>query len=227
MEAVKTPPRIVGQFPGCGLGDCDRDNPLYYPSIAKMFLTADPDTFTTAVAWLAHMRGGFQALHLEFARRYFRWRFDAAAWSIHDAYFRAIRELGEAEPGARDYLLLAGAFGWPVSLSGMTTIGAPEPERHVVALTTRLEPNVPNPFHPRTRFRYTLSGLARVKLAVYDVSGRRVRTLVDDRVREAGRHEIVWNGRDQAGRSVAPGVYFARLELNGRPACARKMVLAE
>ena len=46
---------------------------------------------------------------------------------------------------------------------------------------------------------------------MYDVAGRRV-ALLDDGHRGAGEHTLIWNGRDDAGRRVSPGVYVARLE---------------
>jgi flagellar hook assembly protein FlgD len=62
-----------------------------------------------------------------------------------------------------------------------------------------------------------------VALRIYDVGGRLVRTLVDD-VREPGVDRARWDGRDDHGRRSAAGVYFARLEADGRKA-ARKVVL--
>jgi flagellar hook assembly protein FlgD len=53
-----------------------------------------------------------------------------------------------------------------------------------------------------------------VALTVYDVLGRRVRTLVKAAL-PAGTHRVAWSGRDEAGRPVAPGVYFLRLEALG------------
>lgn len=53
-----------------------------------------------------------------------------------------------------------------------------------------------------------------VRLRIYDVAGRLVRTLADG-AHPAGRHEVVWNGTDHAGRRVAAGVYFARLDSGG------------
>ena len=60
-------------------------------------------------------------------------------------------------------------------------------------------------------------------LVIYDVLGRTVRTLVDERV-SAGRHVIQWDGRDDNGRAVASGVYLYRLQAGTRTA-VRKMVL--
>ncbi len=72
----------------------------------------------------------------------------------------------------------------------------------------------PNPFMNRTRFEFDLAYAGTVELAVYDVTGRRVRELVRGR-REAGRHELQWDARDDAGRPVPSGVYFFRLRAAG------------
>ena len=66
----------------------------------------------------------------------------------------------------------------------------------------------PNPFNPRTTIEYGVSEPgAHVRVAVYDISGRVVRMLVDD-PRPAGRFTVVWDGRDERGGAVASGVYF-------------------
>jgi hypothetical protein len=75
-----------------------------------------------------------------------------------------------------------------------------------------LHQNVPNPFNPRTVIRYDIpANPCEVAIKIYDVSGRHVRTLVE-RVESAGRHEVVWDGTDDAGRSVASGLYIVMLE---------------
>jgi len=75
----------------------------------------------------------------------------------------------------------------------------------------RLLANTPNPFRAATTIRFVLDRKGAVNLGVFDVSGRRVASLLAD-VRIAGEHQVTWNGRDMAGREVAPGVYFYRLE---------------
>ena len=55
----------------------------------------------------------------------------------------------------------------------------------------------------------------RVRLGVYDLGGRRVKSLVDGTL-GAGPHEVMWDGLDDAGRPVGAGLYFTRLELAGR-----------
>jgi hypothetical protein len=88
----------------------------------------------------------------------------------------------------------------------------------------RLDVNYPNPFNPTTTIRFEVAATGRATLRIYDVQGRLITTLVDD-VRERGiEYRVTWDGRDDDGRAVASGVYFARLEAAGF-AQTRKMVL--
>jgi outer membrane receptor protein involved in Fe transport len=73
----------------------------------------------------------------------------------------------------------------------------------------------PNPARGALKLRFTLSSAARVSLAIYEVTGRRVREVASG-VQPAGQHAYVWDLRDQAGRAVHAGLYFARLEVEGR-----------
>jgi aminopeptidase N len=86
----------------------------------------------------------------------------------------------------------------------------PAPAGEDVPPAARLTGNVPNPFNPRTSIRFFLPAELAVRLDVFDVSGRLVRTLVDAS-RPAGDNAVVWDGADRAGRPVAAGTYFARL----------------
>jgi flagellar hook assembly protein FlgD len=84
--------------------------------------------------------------------------------------------------------------------------------------------NFPNPFNPKTSVQYALTEAGPVELAVYDVSGRLVRTLVSADSHEPGVHTVTWDGMDERGRGVAAGVYFANL-LTGARSASSKMVL--
>ncbi len=86
-----------------------------------------------------------------------------------------------------------------------------------------LEQNYPNPFNPKTTVAFSLRDPGHVSLCVFDVKGRRVRTLVDG-IRGAGRHTVVWEGRDDLNVNVASGVYYCRLVTSGFVE-TRKMVL--
>jgi len=96
-----------------------------------------------------------------------------------------------------------------------------------VSLTFRLvfalDQNVPNPFNPETTIGFAIPEAGHVKLAIYDVAGRLVRTLVDGN-RKAAYHREVWNGMDNNGTRVSSGVYFYKINA-GRYVKTRKMVL--
>ncbi|PIE75870.1 hypothetical protein CSA17_05225 [bacterium DOLJORAL78_65_58] len=87
----------------------------------------------------------------------------------------------------------------------------------------RLEPAFPNPFNPATTIAYSVPLSGPVRLEVYDMAGRHVRTLVDG-PKEAGRHQAVWRGRDDWGRAVAAGVYCTRLRA-GRHVATQALTL--
>lgn len=82
----------------------------------------------------------------------------------------------------------------------------------------RLLPNYPNPFNPTTQIRYRLASGTAVKLAVYDVLGRRVRTLVDKR-QPRGSYTVTFDGS-----GLSSGVYFIHLKA-GKVAKVQKMTL--
>lgn len=69
----------------------------------------------------------------------------------------------------------------------------------------------PNPFRSETRLRFSTETAGAVRLSVYDVRGRRVRTLFDG-YRPAGAHTGSWDGTNSSGRPVASGIYFIRLQ---------------
>ncbi len=77
-----------------------------------------------------------------------------------------------------------------------------------------LQPNYPNPFNPSTTIRFSLARPGHASLSIYDVSGRLVRSLVDDTV-DSGMHEIQWDGTNDRGNGTASGVYFYRLIADG------------
>ena len=92
-----------------------------------------------------------------------------------------------------------------------------------VPLSFALRPNFPNPFNGETVIAYELSRTADVALAIYDLSGQRIRRLFRAR-RLPGTHTVRWDGRNEAGREVGSGVYFCRLETS-EGTQVRKMVV--
>ncbi len=90
-------------------------------------------------------------------------------------------------------------------VTSVTTSGSQTP------YSFALMQNYPNPFNPSTTIGYELPALSRVTITIYDMLGQKVRTLVNE-VQSAGPQLQVWNSKNDAGRSVASGVYFYRIE---------------
>jgi len=88
-----------------------------------------------------------------------------------------------------------------------------------------LDQNYPNPFNSATVIRFALPTAVDVDLAIFNLAGQRVATLVEG-VREAGTYAIRWNGRDGDGRALASGIYLYRLRVaNGQQMETRKLLL--
>ena len=74
----------------------------------------------------------------------------------------------------------------------------------------RLRQNYPNPFNPSTTIVFDIPTSAQIHLEIYDVRGRRIRTLLNS-VKAAGVHRIKWDGKNEAGLPVASGIYVYHL----------------
>jgi hypothetical protein len=93
----------------------------------------------------------------------------------------------------------------------------------VVPATYVLENNFPNPFNPATNIRYGVPRRSYVTLAVFDILGRKIRTLVAGESLE-GTFTVRWDGRDDDGRNISSGVYFYRMTA-GSYVMSKKMIL--
>jgi len=112
------------------------------------------------------------------------------------------------------------------NVSGYVLLGPGEvtgDEPVVPPVASYLSQNFPNPFNPVTMIRFGLREPGRVSIRIYDTAGRLVRVLVEER-RDAGHYTEGWDGRDDAGRAVASGIYFYRIEA-GAFGDTKKMVL--
>lgn len=96
--------------------------------------------------------------------------------------------------------------------------GADRPDRLAFGLPS------PNPTRAGVQFELALPQPARASLLVLDVSGRQVAQVHDGSL-VAGRHRLTWNGRGDDGGPLRAGVYFARLEVDGRMIGRRSVIL--
>lgn len=111
---------------------------------------------------------------------------------------------GEASVSVRS-ITARDAANQPVSLAG---------SKPTAPSTTMLGSAYPNPFRGSTNLRLSLARDGHARVAVYDLVGRRIRTLVDGNL-SAGEQTLVWDGRDEDGRSVAAGLYMVRFDSPG------------
>jgi hypothetical protein len=104
----------------------------------------------------------------------------------------------------------------------LSIVGFEEPQSQVVGKFD-LRQNYPNPFNPTTQIKYSVNKLGNYELAVYNLLGEKVRTLISSQL-SPGTYSIDWDGRNEFGKAVASGVYFYRL--SGKDiSIIKKMVL--
>jgi hypothetical protein len=156
-----------------------------------------------------------------------------AAWNtiLQSHPWFDIRDLSGSPPVPErpQWMLAARVLGCVLRLQchghGGTSVPWEEPGIRTPRRTV-LHPNVPNPFNPETTIHFDLAHDAHVRLRLYDVAGRHVRTLVDGWLEARAGRRAVWDGRDASGEPAASGVYFCRLEA-GAAAITRKMLLVQ
>ena len=108
---------------------------------------------------------------------------------------------------------------------GRATETSPESASKILEMVSATSLQVwPNPFNTTAHLRFHLRRAALVHVAIYNVQGQRVRTLVDAPL-DAGIHQMRWDGRDERGHAVATGSYFARFRSAHSPPHYAKLVL--
>jgi len=114
-------------------------------------------------------------------------------------------------------------YAWGQAIiGGQTAVTDNEPN---VPVATTLHGNYPNPFNPSTTLDYSVQKKSHVSLVVYDLLGRKVKTLINA-PHHAGHHAVVWDGTDVNGNQVGAGVYFATFK-TGDVTQTRKMLLVK
>jgi hypothetical protein len=130
---------------------------------------------------------------------------------------------GQSEVGD----LAGGAYalhgGFRVGSNVPTDVPPPDVTEGSGPLVFRLHANAPNPFANTTAIAFSLAHEVDVDMRVYDLAGRVVRTVLEQQL-GPGRHQVMWDGRDDAGRRVSHGIYMLRLRAGAFEA-RRKLAL--
>jgi hypothetical protein len=127
-----------------------------------------------------------------------------------------------AKPDGGSWRTPSGARG-DFCIRAMVSGSGIEQELYPVEIVT-LNQNFPNPVGNRTAISYMLSQRTETELAIYDMTGKLVRSLVND-VEESGMHKVMWDRRDNQGDRVHSGVYFYRLNTKTGGSFSRVMTV--
>jgi hypothetical protein len=103
--------------------------------------------------------------------------------------------------------------------------GGPQSSGQITILTKpRLYQNYPNPFRTQTAIRYSLPTESRVSLKIYSITGRLVKTLLDQN-QTSGIYSVNWDGKNNFGKTVSSGIYFYRLETDNYQTTNRAIII--
>ncbi|MBI1805049.1 MAG: T9SS type A sorting domain-containing protein [Ignavibacteriae bacterium] len=108
-----------------------------------------------------------------------------------------------------------------ITFGSITNVRDIENARSLIKTFTLFQ-NYPNPFNPTTTIRYELPGASEVIVTIFNIVGQLVRHYASN-VQPAGSHEVVWDGTDDGGRSVASGLYIYRVAA-GTKVVSKKML---
>ncbi len=106
---------------------------------------------------------------------------------------------------------MAPIFNRDRRISGDGITAVQDSEAEVTSSHFELAQNYPNPFNPETTIRYMLPEASKVKLAIYNQLGQRIITLVDQE-QQPGIYSVQWDGKNEAGRDAASGLYLYQLK---------------
>ncbi len=136
----------------------------------------------------------------------------AAPWQIREEVGKMLEEFGVQFPS-----------GCRLNSSGVQTEAVMPLDPGQTGQADLITANYPNPFNPETTITYELSEPQPVSVVIYDIAGKRVRTLADG-YQSAGSYEVVWDGCDDAGTRLSSGTYFYTVNA-GNQTVTKQMIL--
>ncbi|MCF7813744.1 MAG: T9SS type A sorting domain-containing protein [Candidatus Cloacimonetes bacterium] len=95
---------------------------------------------------------------------------------------------------------------------------------NIIPLVNSLGNNYPNPFNPTTTINFGLKEDCKVNITLYNIRGQKVKTLINDNM-PAGQHQVIWNGKDDSGKTAASGVYFYKMQTDDFSKIRKAMLL--
>ncbi len=99
-----------------------------------------------------------------------------------------------------------------------------ETQEEQLAIIKVMMKNYPNPFNPTTNISLNITEPGRVLLDIYNIKGQKVKSLIDAHM-ETGSVNLIWEGKDNSGKAVSSGIYFAKCSVNGKVISTKKMTM--
>ena len=84
--------------------------------------------------------------------------------------------------------------------------------------------NYPNPFNPTTTIKFSIQNDSIINISIYNTKGQKINTLIHSEFSK-GSHSIIWNGDDKLGNTVSSGIYYYKLNVNGKTEVVKKCLL--
>jgi len=84
--------------------------------------------------------------------------------------------------------------------------------------------NFPNPFNLQTTISFSIKNQSDIELTIYNIKGQKIKTLIHNKFAK-GSHSIIWNADDELKNSVSPGIYFYKLNVNGKTEAVKRCLL--
>jgi flagellar hook assembly protein FlgD len=107
------------------------------------------------------------------------------------------------------FVATGGTINFAIIKVGVTTTDVKVVEKTIPSVF-QLQQNYPNPFNPTTKINYAVKELSHVRIAVYNILGQEVATLVNSEL-AAGRYTIDWNGMNSNSEALSTGLYFYQM----------------
>ncbi|MDP8201543.1 MAG: FlgD immunoglobulin-like domain containing protein [Candidatus Tenebribacter burtonii] len=124
----------------------------------------------------------------------------------------------------RFYLTTVNQYGMESDPSEIVEGYSVDANGNIIPITTELNGNYPNPFNPTTTISFSVAQTSSlVNVEIFNIKGQKVKQLVNE-VLPAGKHIVVWNGKDDNGKQAASGIYFYKMKSRDYQK-SRKMLL--
>ncbi len=161
-------------------------------------------------AYIANLIGGFLEIDVSNPETPFREEFfQTAGWCRGLAY-------------ANDYLYVSTDCSFQILTNEL--VGSIDDYIITCSVTEYELANHPNPFNPETTISFSLNTEKNTEIVIYNIKGQKVKTLINEKL-DAGTHNVVWNGKDENGKSVTSGIYFYQFKAGKDFSQTKRMIL--